>query len=140
MDKRVSSRAIIFYENSLLTMFRRKIKDDNSVKEYYVIPGGGKEEGETLEENVIRELSEEFNVKIKILGYLGKDEYDTTIDHYFHCEIIEGIPHLGGEEKERMTEKNYYEIRKIKLEDIDNIDINAKDKIRNALNGIYENR
>ena len=138
MDKRVSSRAIIIYENELLTMFRRKIKDDGTIKEYYVIPGGGQEEGETLEENVIRELSEEFNVKIKILGYLGKEENESTIEHYFHCEIVEGIPHLGGEEKERMTEKNYYEVRTIKMEDLKNIDINAKDKIEAALERKYE--
>lgn len=138
MDKRVSSRAIIFYENALLTMFRRKIKDDGTKKEYYVIPGGGQKEGETLEENVIRELSEEFNVKVKVLGYLGKEEHESTIEHYFHCEIIEGIPHLGGEEKERMTEKNYYEIRCIKLEELEDIDINAKDKVKAALEEKYE--
>ena len=48
MEKRVSSRAIIIDDNKLLTMFRRKIKSDGTVKEYYVIPGGGLEEGETL--------------------------------------------------------------------------------------------
>ena len=138
MEKRISSRAIIIYDGCLLTMFRRKIKDDGSKKEYYVIPGGGLEEGETLEENVIRELFEEFNVKVKVLGYLGKEEHESTIEHYFHCEIVEGTPHLGGEEKDRMTEKNYYEIRKVKLEDLKDIDINAKEKIDAAIKESYE--
>ena len=140
MEKRISSRAIIFYEDSLLTMFRRKIKDDGSIKEYYVIPGGGLENNESLEENVKRELNEEFNVEINILGYLGKIENENSIEHYFHCEIVNGTPHLGGEELDRMTEKNYYEIRKIKIDDIKNIDINAKDKIENAINHIYEEK
>lgn len=130
MDKRVSSRAIIIEDNKLLTMFRRKIKNDGSVKEYYVIPGGGLEEGETLEENVIRELKEEFNVDIEIIKFLGTEEYEDTIANYFLCKIVNGIPKLGGEELERMTPQNYYEIKYIDLREIDCYDINAKDIIK----------
>ena len=130
MDKRVSSRAIIIEDNKLLTMFRRKIKNDGSVKEYYVIPGGGLEEGETLEENVIRELKEEFNVDIEIIKFLGTEEYEDTIANYFLCKIFNGIPKLGGEELERMTPQNYYEIKYIDLREIDCYDINAKDIIK----------
>ena len=130
MNKRVSSRAIIIEDNKLLTMFRRKIKNDGSVKEYYVIPGGGLEEGETLEENVIRELKEEFNVDIEIIKFLGTEEYDDTIANFFLCKIVNGTPKLGGEELERMTPQNYYEIKYIDLKDIDNYDINAKDIIK----------
>ena len=75
MEKRVSSRAIIIEDNKLLAMFRRKIKNDGSVKEYYVIPGGGLEENETLEENVIRELKEEFSVDIEELERMTKENY-----------------------------------------------------------------
>ena len=75
MNKRISSRAIIIENNKLLTFFRRKNKD-GKIKEYYSLPGGGQEKGETLEENVIRELKEEFNVDIKIIDYLGKKESD----------------------------------------------------------------
>ena len=66
MLKRISSRAIIIEGNSLYTIFRKKIKDDGSIKEYYVLLGGGKEANETLEENVIREIKEEFSVAAKI--------------------------------------------------------------------------
>lgn len=130
MNKRVSSRAIIIEDNKLLTMFRRKIKNDGTVKEYYVIPGGGLEEGETLEENVIRELKEEFNVDIEVVKFLGTEEYDDTIANYFLCKIVNGTPKLGGEELERMTPQNYYEIKYIDLREIDCYDINAKDKIK----------
>lgn len=131
MEKRVSSRAIIIENGKLLTMFRRKIKKDGSVKEYYVIPGGGLEENETLEENVIRELKEEFNIDIAIVNFLGTEEYDDTIANYFLCKIVNGTPKLGGEELERMTKENYYEIRYIDLKNIDSYDINAKDLIKN---------
>lgn len=131
MKKRVSSRAIIIEDGKLLAMFRRKIKENGSVKQYYVIPGGGLEENETLEENVIRELKEEFNVDIEIVKFLSTEEYEDTIANYFLCKIINGTPKLGGEELERMTSENYYEIRYIDLKDIDNYDINAKDIIKN---------
>ena len=131
MEKRVSSRAIIIEDGKLLAMFRRKVKKDGSIKEYYVIPGGGLEDGETLEENVIRELKEEFNVDIEVVKSLGTEEYDDTIANYFLCKIVNGTPKLGGEELDRMTPENYYEIRYINLNEIDNYDINAKDIIKN---------
>lgn len=131
MKKRVSSRAIIIEDNKLLTMFRRKVKKDGSVKEYYVIPGGGLEENESLEENVIRELKEEFNVDIEIVKFLSTEEYEDTTANYFLCKVVNGTPKLSGEELERMTSENYYEIRYIDLKDIDNYDINAKDIIKN---------
>ena len=139
MGKRVSSRAIIIENDKILVMFRRKIKE-GKVKEYYVIPGGGKEENETLEENVKRELFEEMNIKIGILGYLGKYESENTVEHYFHCNIIKGVPRLGGEEKERMTKDNYYEIRYEKLDDLKKLELVAEEKVYMALKGIYANR
>ena len=139
MGKRVSSRAIIIENDKILVMFRRKIKE-GKVKEYYVIPGGGKEENETLEENVKRELFEEMNIKKGILGYLGKYESENTVEHYFHCNIIKGVPRLGGEEKERMTKDNYYEIRFEKLDDLKKLELVAEEKVYMALKGIYANR
>lgn len=130
MDKRISSRGIIIEDGLLYTMFRRKIKEDGSVKEYYVIPGGGIEEGETKEENVIREMKEEFSINVKIDGYLGKEETKDTIEYFFACTILDGTPELGGEEKERCSESNYYEIRKVSISELDSIDISFKDMIR----------
>ncbi len=137
MEKRISSRGIIIEDDYVYAMFRRRIKDDGTVKEYYVIPGGGIEENETLEENVIREMKEEFSVNVKINGYLGKDEGEESIANFFNCSIINGTPELGGEEKERCTENNYYEIRKISIKDLDKIDILAKDMIMKAYNKEY---
>lgn len=111
---RISARAVIIQEGKVLTMFRRKVKD-GITKEYYVIPGGGQDEGETLEETVVRELKEEMNVDIKILGYLGQEVWNESTSNYFHCEIVNGTPHLGGEELDRMSQDNYYEPKFIEL-------------------------
>ena len=132
MNKRISSRAIIIENNKLLTFFRRKNKD-GKIKEYYSLPGGGQEKGETLEENVIRELKEEFNVDIKIIDYLGKKESDNYIEHFFYCTIINRIPKLSGEELERNCQDNYYELRYININEIDKIDIFYKDMINKAV-------
>ena len=135
--KRVSSRGIIIEDNYVYVMFRRRIKDDGTVKEYYVIPGGGIEENETLEEIVIREMKEEFSVDVKIEGYLGKDEGEDSIAHFFACSIVNGTPQLGGEELERCTESNYYEIRKVSINDLDKVDILSIDMIMKAYRGEY---
>ncbi len=137
MEKRISSRGIIIENGSVYAMFRRRVKDDGTVKEYYVIPGGGINENETLEENVIREIKEEFSVDVKINGYLGKDESDETIAHFFSCTIINGKPKLGGEELERCTENNYYEIRKVSIEDLNKVDVLSIDMIMKAYKEEY---
>lgn len=141
MEKRVGSRAIIFTNGKMLTMFRKKRNKEGVLEEYYVTPGGGREGDETLEENVIRELKEEFNVDIKVLGYLGVEENEKSINHFFHCEIVSGTPHLGGEELDRMNPDNYYEIREIPIEELSKYDIKqAKNKIEKALKCEYEDR
>lgn len=133
---RISARAVIIEDGKVLTMFRRKVKDE-VVNEYYVIPGGGQDEGETLEETVTRELKEEMNVDIKILGYLGQEIWQDTTSNFFHCEISNGVPHLGGEELDKMTENNFYEPRYIDINSIDSIDLKGKEFIEKAINKEY---
>lgn len=128
---------LIIEDYSVYATFRRRIKDDGTIKEYYVIPGGGINENETLEENVIKEIKEEFSVDVKINGYLGKDESDETIAHFFSCSIVDGTPKLGGEELERCTEQNYYEIRKVPIADLDKIDILSPNMIMKAFREEY---
>lgn len=137
MNKRVSSRGIIIENDYVYLMFRRRIKENGEMKEYYVIPGGGINENETLEENVKREVKEVFSVDVKINGYIGKDESEETIANFFSCSIISGTPKLGGEELDRCTESNYYEVRKVKIEDLDKINVMGKDMIIKAFNKVY---
>ena len=95
----------------------------------------GKIAPKTKEE--IDSVKEEFNVDVKILGYLGSDEKETTVGHFFHAEIIDGIPTLGGEENDRNNPDNYYEIRRINIDKINEIDIDAKEFINKARNNEY---
>lgn len=123
MKKRTSSRGIIIEGDYIYTMFRRKKMEDGKLKEYYVIPGGGVEENESLEEALKRELKEEMSIEVDIIEYLGFNEDNDSIAHFYKCNIKSGNIELGGEEKEKCSEDNYYEIRKIKKEKLDSIDI-----------------
>lgn len=131
--KRINGRAIIIDGEDVLLMFRRKIKN-GITKEYYAIPGGGLEENETLEECVKREIQEEFNMEIKVLDQLGIVEDKNNIGYIYNCSIISGTPILGGEELENNKEDNYYEVRKVKISELDNYDIleENKEMIRKA--------
>ena len=125
--KRINGRAIIIDGDEILLMFRRKIKN-GITKEYYAIPGGGLEENETLEECVKREIKEEFNLEIEVKEQLGIVEDEKNIGYIYNCSIISGTPKLGGEELEQNNDANYYEVRKIKLSEIDNYNILEENK------------
>ncbi len=132
--KRINGRAIIIDGDEVLLMFRRKIKN-GIVNEYYAIPGGGKEENETIEECVKREIKEEFNLDIEVKEYLGKVEDDKNIGYIYNAKILGGSFKLGGEELDHNTEDNYYEVQKVKLSEIDNINLFEENKelIRKAI-------
>ena len=122
MNKRENARAIIIKDNELLTIFRRK-KTKEGTKEYYVIPGGGVEDGETLADTVKRELQEELGISIEVGNFLTQVISDTTISNFFECKILSGTPKIGGEELERMNIDNYYEVRFIPFEKLDSLNL-----------------
>ena len=126
------TRAIIFQDGKLLVFFRRKIRDGIETI-YYAIPGGHVEGEETCEETVIRELKEEMNLDIEIIDFLGKLEIDNQEENYYFAKIVGGELCFGGEELERNSDSNYYEIQWLSLEDIENSSIRAIEFIRKAI-------
>lgn len=130
MEKTV--RAVIIEDNKLLVFFRKKLVDNKMIT-YYALPGGHLEENETLEETVIRELKEEMNVDIKILDYLGMIKVDGVLEYYYNAKIVGGNIEFGGEELERCNENNYYEIRWLKLDELDNSGIRALELVKKVL-------
>ena len=129
-------RAIIIENNKLLVFFRRKLKDGKYIT-YYAIPGGHVEKDETNEETVIRELKEEMNLDIEIVSYLGELEAYNQIEYYYQAKIVGGVLQFGGEELERNSEDNYYEIRWITIEEALSSNITAVDMIKKVVNN-YE--
>ena len=92
--QRIRVAGIIPMKNGFAFMHRVGVLKRNDYKEYYTFPGGGLEEGETLEEGVIREIKEELNINISIDSYITTIEHDYPsfhlIMHVYRCIIING--------------------------------------------------
>ena len=120
--KRVSARGFVLTEKGLAVIFRRKIKD-GKVNEYYVVPGGGIEDGEDIIEGLKRELKEELNLEVEVQDLAFVKETEDRIEYFYICKYLSGDFRLNGEELNRMSEQNYYEPTFLKLEEIDQYDI-----------------
>ena len=100
MSKRISCRAIIIDDNKLVTMYREK---ENRV--YYTFPGGGRDEGESNEDCVVREALEEFGINVKPVKQVYTYENEKTIQYFYLCDWIDG--ELGtGEGEEFSADRN----------------------------------
>ena len=95
--------AIIIKDDKILLIHRIK-----NGQEYYVFPGGGVKEGESLEEALIREIKEELSLDIKVFKQIFNITNQGQEEFYFLIQDYDGIPQLNGEEKERMNESNQY--------------------------------
>ena len=117
MNKQIRHRATaIILKDEKLLLFRR-VKPN---AEYFVFPGGGTNEGETIEEALLREVQEELSLDVLKYDYLFTIN-DLKIDnsainystdpqdhHYFLVTDFHGVPELGGPEKESADENNKY--------------------------------
>ena len=101
--KRIRAVAIIINDKKVLLMHRIK-----NGKDYRVFPGGGVENGETVEQAVLREVQEETSLEVKIEKLLYHHIYDDHTEHFFYlCRYVSGEPKLGdGNELREMAESN----------------------------------
>ena len=99
--KRIRAVAILIKDNKVLLIHRK------NEKEYFVFPGGGVENRETVEQAVVRELKEETTINVKIDRLLYHHIYDNDTEHFFFlCDYISGEAKLADDspEKEEMLE------------------------------------
>ncbi len=96
MTRRIrnSAKAIIFKDKKMLAT---KINDNGDI--FYIMPGGGQEVSETLEEAVVREVKEEFGILVKPLslefvveGVRGESFH--RVDLVFLCEYIKKLENV----------------------------------------------
>jgi mutator protein MutT len=113
--KRIRAVAIIVNNEKVLLIHRI-----SHGKEYHVFPGGGVENGETVEEAVLREVQEETSLEVKIEKLLYHHIYDDNTEQFFYlCRYVSGEPKLGdGNEARDMGKSNdnfynpvWYEIK-----------------------------
>ena len=102
MKRTKFASAVIIKDGQILLMHRF-----NDGKEYYTLPGGGREEGETAEENALRELKEETSIDASINKLLCKINWDTgNENYYFLCDYKNGEPQLPETSEEFEEMKN----------------------------------
>ena len=90
--QRIRVAGIIPMKNGFALMHRVGVLKRNDYQEYYTFPGGGLEEGETLEEGVIREIKEEFGINVKVIKklYEMKSEKFEQKEYFYLCEYVDG--------------------------------------------------
>ena len=90
--ERIRVAGIVPIKNGFAFMHRVGVLKRKDYQEYYTFPGGGLEEGETLEEGVIREIKEEFGINVKVIKklYEMKSEKFEQKEYFYLCEYVDG--------------------------------------------------
>ncbi len=109
MRTKVRVGAIIRNDDQVLLIHRFK-----NGEEYWVLPGGGVEDKETLEEALLREVMEETSLTVESHNLLAKHSRDDGSEHVFFEVVAPGDPLLGGPEKEGMNDDNQYILEWVK--------------------------
>ncbi len=92
---------IVPMNGGFVFMHRKNVIRNKDYQEYYTFPGGHLEEGETLEEGVMREIKEEFGIHVKVVRKLYELENSRVNmkEYFFLCEYVDGEFGTGeGEE------------------------------------------
>jgi ADP-ribose pyrophosphatase YjhB (NUDIX family) len=108
---------LIIKNGNLLTMYRK------TTREYYCIPGGHIEAGETPEETAVRELKEETTLNVELGDLFCELENQGRTEYYFLAKSFTGDPHLSGPEAERNRSNNVFKIKWVDLSDIPNLQL-----------------
>lgn len=74
-------------------------------REFYTVPGGGIEEGETPEQAVLRELQEECGLKGRIIRPLAVQyKFDSSAEYSFEVEVPADQEAITGYDPEESSE------------------------------------
>src|SRR5512139_3611425 len=92
-------------------------REHASGRSYWLLPGGGQEDGESAEEGVVRDMREETGLEVKVERLLLDDpvvEGDGKVyNRYvtYLCRILSGEPKPGYEPETEASE--FYSITKV---------------------------
>ncbi len=116
-QKRLRARAIIYNDGKIVSMYREKPD-----RIYYTFPGGGMNPGESEQDCVIREVEEEFGLKVQPIKKVYTYENQISVEHFYICKWISGEFGSGeGEEFEKNNPKGVYKPMFIEIEQIPNL-------------------
>ncbi|HNY04624.1 MAG TPA: NUDIX domain-containing protein [Candidatus Woesebacteria bacterium] len=89
---------LVVNKNKFVLVFRHKNNED-----YYAIPGGGIEEGETSEEAAIREVDEELGLHLNKITLISEVKTDTRHDFNFLSETDDTKINVTGPELKHLN-------------------------------------
>jgi ADP-ribose pyrophosphatase YjhB (NUDIX family) len=106
MKIRTAAKALIVQDSKLLVI---EYSDafDPAHDIYFVLPGGGQQHSEPLDQTLRRECQEEINVDVEVKDlifireYIGKNHFHTghadihQVEFFFLCTIRAGQPGIG---------------------------------------------
>lgn len=104
-----SVRGIVNYNDKIVLIHRIKTKDDGTVRDYYVTPGGKIEENESHDEALRREIKEELGIEIEIKDLcleLDDRDYNDSFQYFYNCNYKAG--ELGTGDGPEFTDKENY--------------------------------
>jgi ADP-ribose pyrophosphatase YjhB (NUDIX family) len=107
MPPRIRCQGAIVRDSQVLLIQHR---EHASGRSYWLLPGGGKEDGESAEEGVVREMREETGLEVKVErllfvdpGFEGKENVYNQYLTYL-CRILSGEPKPGYEPEVEASE------------------------------------
>lgn len=106
--------AVVIHDGLVLVVRRRR-----SGCVYAVLPGGHVEPGESRAETAVRELAEETTLRAEVDRLLWTRGDGGRSASYYLMRDVAGTPVLAGEEAERHTTENSYELVWAAVTDLD---------------------
>lgn len=99
--------AIIPYGNSIILMRRERGYGKNK-QIYYTIPGGGREDGERIDQTTIREMKEELGITIEVVELMYKLDTIKRMQYIFLGKYVSGKLGTGTGEEFQDVDYNKY--------------------------------
>lgn len=95
MERRVTVRGIVADDNGRVFAVKHRDRDTGAESDFWAIPGGGLDVGESLDEGLVREFEEEIGIKPVIGRLLFMQQFIFThrngslsekMEFFFHIE------------------------------------------------------
>jgi len=108
---RLIARAVAFNDDGEIALTKLNSVDKFGVRDYYELPGGGVQSGETPEEAIVRELKEEIGYEVSVVTEIGtvSDYYNLihrhNVNHFFMVRVGKYVGQKLEPREQAMIEK-----------------------------------